>query len=380
MRRFTVIIVLIAATTLSCINPGKSLESVQNWNISATLDSLVAENGIPGLNMSIIDRNGVQRNFSSGFADIENSIKMAPGNVMFSGSIGKTYCVAGVMKLAGEGKLDLNKRFIEYFPAVEWLKKLPNIEEITLSMLLQHTSGLPRYVMKPGVWEALNAYPDKIWTYEERLSYIFGDDPLHEAGKSWSYSDTNYILLGMLLEEITGEGYYEYITREILKPYKLSLTFPAVRRDIPGLPTGYSRLPAMFMMPGKVVENGIYIFNPQMEWTGGGIASTTSDLALWAKIYYDGEIIPPGYRSLIITPNSQAPVTPGGAGYGTGSFIFHTKHGKAYGHTGFVPGFNSVFAWYPDYGIAIAMQVNCDYAASKMSLVDYVDRIVDAID
>ena len=59
-----------------------------------------------------------------------------------------------------------------------------------------------------------------------------------------------------------------------------------------------------------------------------------------------------------------------------GSFIYDTGLGKAYGHTGFVPGFNSVFAWYPDKGIAVAMQVNCDYAASKMSLVDYLDRIL----
>jgi len=376
MLRLNIIGSFILVIALSCITTTKQKASLESEKISATIDSLLIENEITGLNLSFIDNKGLQRNFSSGFADIEYSTKMEAGHVMFSGSIGKTYCVAAIMKLVDAGKIDLDRKYLDYFPSLDWLNKIPNMDEITIEMLLQHTSGLPRYVMKPGVWEILQSDPDKIWSYKDRLSFIFGDKPVHQTGKGWSYSDTNYILLGMLLEEITGTGYYDYVRREILEPSNLVYTFPADRRDIPGLPAGYSRLPGMFRMPGKVVEDGRYIFNPQMEWTGGGMASTASDLASWAKIYYDGDIIPQDLKALIITPNSQAPLVPGGAGYGMGSFIFDTKHGKAYGHTGFVPGFNAVFAWYPDLGIAIAMQVNCDYAASKMGLMDYLDRVI----
>ncbi|MEZ4999957.1 MAG: serine hydrolase [Bacteroidales bacterium] len=157
-------------------------------------------------------------------------------------------------------------------------------------------------------------------------------------------------------------------------------TYPAVSRQIRNLPAGYSNLPAMFHMAEKVVNEGIYAFNPQMEWTGGGIASTTSDLARWAKVYYGGSLVSDTLFNLIITPNSQAPLEEGGEGYGLGSFIYDTRHGIAYGHTGFVPGFNSIFAYFPGSGIAIALQSNCDYAAGNTGLMEYLCLILDCLE
>jgi D-alanyl-D-alanine carboxypeptidase len=344
--------------------------------IIKTIEDLVVENELPGLNLSIIYDDGQQENYAYGYADVAKKTKMTPQNVMFSGSVGKTYAVGVIMQLVEEGKIDLKKKYIDYFPDNEWLTKLPNMGDITVEMLLQHTTGLPRYIENQSVWDSLLNNPDKIWTYEERMSFIFNNPPQHKAGEGWAYSDTNYILLGMLIEEITGSYYYDEVENRILIPHKLSSTYPAVVRDIINLPNGYSQLDEFFRMPKELVVEGKYAFNPQMEWTGGGMASTTSDLAKWADIYFTNKLFSEESLSKIITPNENGIEIDKNLSYGMGSFIYHTKLGNAYGHTGFVPGFVSIIAYYPEHKMAVAMQINCDYAKKKMSLQDYLDRIL----
>jgi len=283
------------------------------------------------------------------------------------------------MQLIEERRIDLNSLFLEYFPSNDWLLQVPNIRDITIEMLLQHTSGLPRYISARAVWDSLQNNPDKTWDYQERLSYIFQMDPVHKPGKGWAYSDTNYLLLGMLIEKITGTYYYDEVRRRILDPAKLENTHPATKREIDDLPVGYSNLDDFFRMPGIVVSNGNYIFNPQMEWTGGGFASTTSDLAKWAQLYYEGVFFSRTSLLKIITPNSHGMETGPNEAYGMGSFIFNTKLGKAYGHTGFIPGFNSIFAYFPDHEIAVALQINCDYASRKTSLVAYLETLLEGV-
>jgi len=281
-----------------------------------------------------------------------------------------------LLQLVDEGQVNLTQKIKSYFQEVEWFSQIPNIDDITVEMLLQHTSGLPRYVMKMEVWEALHNDPDKIWTYKDRMSYIFGDEPVHPAGKGWAYSDTNYILIGMLIEKILGEYYYDSITSKILKPKNLKNTFPADKRTIPNLAVGYSQLPPEFKIPNKVVTNGKYVFNPQIEWTGGGMTSTTADLARWAKIYYEGEFFSDELLKKVVTisPNSKKAVNEDS--YGMGSFIYSLGNGTAYGHSGFMPGYNSIFAYFPKEKIAIALQSNCDYASQKMPLKSYLNELI----
>jgi D-alanyl-D-alanine carboxypeptidase len=359
-----------------CNGSNPQPDFVLQGKITNTIDQLVKDNNIPGLNVSIVFKDGKQINCSSGYADVENKIKLEANHIMFSGSIGKTYAAALLMQLNDKGKIELEDKLIDYFPQTDWLNRLPNIQEITIKMLLQHTSGLPRYAMKSTVWDSLNVNPNKIWSYKDRLSIIFENKPLHKAGQGWAYSDTNYILLGMLIEKLSKTYYYDVLKSEILIPEKLNATFAADKRNIPGLPIGYSKLPEMFKMPDKVVVDGKYVFNPQLEWTGGGIASTTSDLAKWAKVYYEGKLFSDSLLNKIITPNENGKAIEDSLAYGMGSFIYETKNGKAFGHTGFVPGFVSIFAYYPANKLFIAMQINCDYATKNLSLIKYLEKIL----
>jgi D-alanyl-D-alanine carboxypeptidase len=377
MIRLPLLTFLVLNVLFGCHRPAKSKEN-EAHRVLAVLDSLVRVNQVPGVNYAIVFEDKSIKSYSSGYADVHQRTLMTSEHVMFSGSVGKTYAVALLMQLLDEGLFALEDRIIDYFPDLDWIKMLPNSQDITIEMLLQHTSGLPRYVMKPEIWDTLHKNPDKVWSYFDRLKVIFDDNPLHEAGKGWDYSDTNYILVGMLIEKLSQQHYYDLLSSEILIPEELTGTFASIRRDLQGLPVGYSDLPESFRMPQEVVVDGIYAFNPQVEWTGGGMASTTSDLARWARIYFTGKLFSNELLQKIITPNSQAKNLDPIMSYGMGSFIYKTNHGLAYAHTGFVPGFNSIFAHYPDLQVSVALQVNCDYAALEIPLIDYLDALLGA--
>ena len=232
--------------------------------------------------------------------------------------------------------------------------------------------------MAEGFWDYVLANPDKVWSYEDRLKYVAGKPAVHPAGKGWAYSDTNYILLGMLLELLSGNYLYDEISERILEPYRLNETYPSLSRKIIKLSMGYSGL-SEWGMPEKVVAEGLYVFNPQMEWTGGGFYSTTTDMARWAKLYYDGGLISDTLLNRMTTPCSFGEDLGDNTAYGMGSFIYETKFGKAWGHTGTMPGYNSIFAYFPEQDMAMALQVNCDYAGRKMNLVSYLEHVLSRI-
>lgn len=378
MNKLIIPVFLVFTFSLGCTQTNPNPAGNGSDRIVVVLDSLVRANGLPGANLSMVAVDKEIKNYSSGYADLEEEIKINENHLLFSGSIGKTYAAALIMNYVDEGILSLDDYFMQFFPDSLWLQRLPNMEEITIRMLLKHTSGLPRYVMKPVVWDSLSANPDKTWTYYDRLSVIFDDHAVHEAGSGWSYSDTNYILLGMLLEKL-GKDYYELVAKILLDPLDLDMTFAADCRDIPGLAAGYSRLPELFRMPRKVVTDGLYVFNPQLEWTGGGFVSTTSDLARWASIYYNGQLFSDSLMILISTPSHHGSDISPGMSYGMGSFIYGTGHGDAYAHTGFVPGYNAIFAYYPERGIALALQVNCDFASGELPLIEYLNILLDEL-
>ena len=169
------------------------------------------------------------------------------------------------------------------------------------------------------------------------------------------------------------------VNKKILTPFQLKQTFPSESRSIPNLSMAYSKLPDDFKIPNKVISNDQYVFNPQVEWTGGGMASTTSDLAKWAKIYFEGQLFSKNLLTKITTINRNGTKVDAGHSYGMGSFIYHTNKGDIYGHSGFMPGYNSIFAYYPKEKIAVALQINCDYAGSKMPLTGYIDALTQII-
>ena len=239
----------------------------------------------------------------------------------------------------------------------KWFSRLPNAKDITVRQLMNHTSGLIRYEFKDQFTKDLTANPDKVWKPEDLLAYLFDEKPPFEAGKGWDYSDTNYIVLGMIIEKVTGKKYYTEATKRILKPLKLKNTKPQDKRELKGLIQGYAGADNPFGGKDLVLENGKFIINPQFEWTGGGMVSNSEDLARWAKFMYEGKAFDASLLPEMLDGVS-APMLGRETKYGLGVIIRPTRLGTTYGHSGFFPGYMTDMMYFPDKKISIAVQVN----------------------
>lgn len=372
-------VMLLTIALLSCNSRGKHDHQSDLSHtvdiLQSELDSVTTAHTVPGITLSVHYSNGDSILISSGYADIESGVKMTPDARMFAGSVGKTFVSALVLRLSEEGLIDIRSRAKEYLGDEEWFNSLPGSGEMTVEMLLNHTAGVPEYCYKDTLWSLMETNPDRIWTASDRLACISGEESVNSPGKGWSYADSHYIILGAVIEKVTGEDYYTVLNDMILKPCGLTATTPAVNRIIPGLATGYTSLPDQFHIPARTVKGGVYAFNPQMEWTGGGLVSSVSDLTRWASLLYGGKLLKPSTKELMLTPAPFATTLFENAGYGLGCFVGMTEGVTYYGHTGFFPGYITFVQYLPEYGISIAMQFNDDRSHNETYMKVFFNKL-----
>ncbi|HNQ14001.1 MAG TPA: serine hydrolase domain-containing protein [Pyrinomonadaceae bacterium] len=292
-----------------------------------------------------------------GYSDLESKTPMRPSDVMLAGSVGKTFAAAIALQLVADGKIELDTQIERYLGTEKWFDRLPNARSITVRQLMNHTSGLVRYEFNDKFLADLKASPDKVWRPEELIAYLFDSKAPFEAGKGWDYSDTNYIVLGMIIEKVTGKRYYDLARKQLLKRLKLKLTFPQDKRRLKGLVQGYAGEGNEFTGSDKVISNGTFAINPQFEWTGGGMVSNSGDLARWAADFYEGRAFDNKMLPQALDPVS-APMLGREAKYGLGVIIRPTAVGISYGHSGFFPGYMTEMMYFPEHRLALALQVN----------------------
>lgn len=325
--------------------------------LQTNLDEWHKNGKFPGATLGVCLADGNCFGLAAGFSEAEAKIAMKPDDIMLAGSVGKTYVAAVALQLIKEGKIDLDSKIEKYLGKEKWFSRLPNAKDITVRQLMNHTSGLIRYEFKDQFTKDLTANPDKTWKPEELLAYLFDEKAPFEAGKGWDYSDTNYIVLGMIIEKVTGKKYYDLAKARVLKPLKLERTFPQDSRAIKGLVQGYAGAENPFGGRDKMLENGKFVINPQFEWTGGGMATTSEDLARWAKFMYEGKAFDASLLPQMLAGVS-APMLGRDAKYGLGVIIRPTRAGLAYGHSGFFPGYMTEMMYFPEHKIAVAVMVN----------------------
>lgn len=334
--------------------------------LQAKLAELQAESGAPGVTAGVVLAGGASFALAAGMADTAEAMAMTAESRLMQGSVGKTYVSAVAMQLVGEGRLDLDAKVSAYLGDESWFERLPNAADITVRQLMNHTSGLIRYEFDERFIADLLAQPDKVWEPVEQLAYLFGTEAPFAAGEGWDYSDTNYIVLGLIIERLTGADYYDELRRRVLVPLELRNTVPSDSRRVPGLVQGYAGVENMFGLPDAVIENGEFAVNPAFEWTGGGIASTSEDLARWAKELYEGRAFDPALLPVLL---EGVPARLGrDTRYGLGVIIRQTPLGVSWGHSGFFPGYLTEMAYFPDHQIAVAVQYNSsDFPNIQMS-------------
>jgi len=335
-----------------------------NSKFQAELEALRAQYRFPGATAAYILPDGTLNVFAVGLADVELGIPMVPESRMLAASIGKTFVGATVLALAGEDKLELDDPLSKWLGSRSWFDRLPNHDSITVRQLLNHTSGIPNHVENERFVQAFR----KRWqgsgnpfSPEELIAYILDAPPLFAAGEGWAYTDTGYILLGLVIEQVTGNSWYHETNRRFLEPIGLALTSPSDGVGLPGLAAGYMAADNPFGLPPKTTDtSGHMVWNPKIEWSGGGFVSNSGDLAVWGKTLYEGRAMSSDYLGDLL---ASVPVAKNDSStkYGVAVAI-HTggPFGPTYGHGGWIPGYTSSLRYYPDLGIAIAFQINTD--------------------
>ena len=329
------------------------------------LDQLREESGFPGATCAVVMPDQTLIRIAVGQSDPDTGTLMTPDARIFTGSAGKTFFSAALLQLMEEDRLGLDEPISNWFGDEPWFPRLPNNGDLTVRMLMNHTGGLPRWILDPEIWEGMLANPDRMWSPEERLAYVLDKEPVHEAGKMWYYSDTDYILLAMIMERASGNDAYTEIDRRFLKPLKLTCTAPSLSRDIENLPQGCSGPTGDMTLPDRVVADGHYMLNPQLEWGGGGFVTNSGDLAQWAFHLYRGDILKPETMAQLLSPVGKDGM-PSETGYGLGVMVRETPGGLSYGHGGIFPGYQTAMGYFPEIDCSLAVQVNADRFSGKL--------------
>jgi D-alanyl-D-alanine carboxypeptidase len=342
--------------------------------LQATLDSLHRAGTVPGLSAGFSLGDGTSFGLTSGMADTALKIPLRPTDRLLQGSVGKTYVAAVALQLVHEGKIKLDEKVSAYLGHLPWYSRLANGSDITVRHLMNHTSGVVRYEFKPEFTRDLSASPDKVWKPEELIAYLLDSPAPFGPGTSWEYSDSNYILLGMIIERVTGNTYYSEMQRRLLVPLGLRNTVPSNSRTVPGLAQGYAGPRNQFGGADAMISNGRFAINPQFEWTGGGIASTTEDLARWAKMLYEGKAFDP---SLMPAALNAVPARLGrDVKYGLGVMVRPTPLGTTYGHSGFFPGYLTEVMYFPEMKVAVAVQTNSSTGRSPVAALLALAQVI----
>lgn len=311
----------------------------------------------PGATLGVALPNGQSFGLAVGVSDRDTKMPMKPTDRLLAGSVGKTFAAATALQLVKEGKINLDDKIEKYLGRERWFTRLPNAKDITVRQLMNHTSGLVRYEFKQQFTKDLTANPEKVWKPEELLAYLFDSKAPFEAGKGWDYSDTNYIVLGMIIEKVTGKRFYDEANKRLIKPLKLTNTIPQDGPRLKGVVEGYAGPNNPFGNTDAMIVNGKFAINPQFEWTGGGYASTSQDLARWARMFYEGKAFSRELLPQVIN-GVDAPRLGRETKYGLAAIIRQTTAGTSYGHSGFFPGYMTDMMYFPEHKIALAVQVN----------------------
>jgi D-alanyl-D-alanine carboxypeptidase len=360
---------LVAVLLFAGCSPQATLDDV-GISTTADLQNLLDEgvaNGIPGLSAAIATSEGVVWTGVSGMADIGGDDPVT-GDMLFGiGSITKTFVAVVILQLAEEGRLDLNATSADVLGAA--VDRLPNADVATIAQLLNHTGGVPSWEDDP-VWisdgRGATLDPSLIWGKTQTLPYIEGHEPLAPPGEAYSYANTNYTLLGMIIEEVTGAQAVDEINRRILDPLELSDIYLEGFEPVPPeqLPRRYHWATPDFRRNAGV--NAAFSdvrpdlidaseSNLSVEWTAGGMVASARDLAAYGVALRDGQLLKPESMEFLLD------WLPAGGGRQVGHNVFRTEFADGLaliGHTGSVLGFTGALYWVEGTDVVVAAVAN----------------------
>ena len=357
----TVLVVALAAGVLllaparagAAPGPGARIDPGE---LRGLLDQIVAA-GAPGAAARIRDEDGVTQ-AGSGVADLRNGRPMRPWLHYRVGSVTKPFVATVVLQLVAEGRLSLQDTVERWLPGI-----LPYGDQVTIRELLSHTSGVPDYTLEP----IIRLYTDpqarfRAWTPRELVALVADQPPDFPPGTAWSYSNTGYILAGMIIEAATGHKLGRELARRILRPLGLRNTFFPINR--PTIPRPYARgysLP-LGQEQGPLLD--FTVLNPSVAWAAGALVSNLGDLEHFFRALLGGRLLPPRLLTAMTTP---VPTGQPGFGYGLGLIVIDTPAGRLLGHDGAIPGFLNIVLSTEDGRRQVGVMMNEEFSTPAVS-------------
>ncbi len=284
-----------------------------------------------------------------GTRSYRGTVPVEPTDHVRIGSVTKTWTGTVILQLVEEGRIALTDPVARYQPEV------PNGDKITIEQLLMMRSGLINYTLSRELNQAMDSTPDRAWQPAELVRLGYAEPPGFPPDERWEYSNTNTVLLGMIIEQLTRQPLTEVFRERIFDRVGMpDSSFPAITDE--RLPDdhaqGYSYgtnvetmdspvLPKQVQdaaKAGTLAPKDVTDVNPSWAWSAGAGISTAPDLVAYARALTDGTLLGPKLQQLrldSILPTD--PAVPDGPGYGLGL----AKFGQLYGHTGELPGFNT---------------------------------------
>lgn len=314
--------------------------------LTARLDEAVAgvrrEAGIPGVTVGLwIPGQGCYVR-STGVADTITRRPMTSDLFLRIGSETKTFTATALLQLVDDRRVRLDD------PISRYVRGVPNGHRITLRQLAQMRSGLFPYSADPDFAQALLSDPSRSFTPRELLAYAFRHPNTFAPGEEFQYSNTNFVLLGLVVEKVSGKRFADYLHQRVLRPAGLRRTlFPEGREFPEPHAHGYTNQ----TLSGEIEDATDW--NPSWAWAAGAVISDLRDLRRWAGVVATGTLLSPQtQRERLTTLPTGFP----GTGYGLG--VFET--GGWIGHNGSIPGYQSVTVYLPARKATLVLLLNTD--------------------
>jgi D-alanyl-D-alanine carboxypeptidase len=282
-----------------------------------------------------------------GMADLEQRAPALVTSQYRLGSVTKSYTAAAILQQVERGRLTLDDTLGKFFPEyAEW-------KAIRVRQLLNHTSGIPDYT---SVGDAFNGTAAEDIPHDSIVGFVRGHPPQFEPGSKWSYSNTNYVLLGMILEQVTSTPYDEYLAREVFPRAGTRQTeYCDDAKLVPRRALGYGRSRGQFVNASAI--------GMTVPFSAGALCSTAGDLARWARALRSGHVITrSSYRAMTTGefagrhPNPSDSTQQYGFGVGMGLLGTH----RMVEHGGNINGFNASFIDVPDADLTVAVLTNTE--------------------
>lgn len=319
--------------------------------LQAVLDQQQQQGAIPGIGAAITFPDGSIWSSGSGNAIVDPA-EQATGDVPFVvGSISKTFVTAVIMQLAGEGKLGLDD------PLSNWMSDYPNAQNITIREMLHHTSGIFDYFDSAAYnTDVFHTMRDHLWTPQEILS-LFGGPPYFAPGQGYHYSNTDFILLGLVIETITGQKLGDVYEQRLFGPLGLTETYfqgsgPPSSSAAYGYVVGANGPHAVYDTTGYRPTISI----ATAAWAAGGIDASAKDIAMWGDALYGGHVVDQQYLAQMEQWTYYPPPIDETYGLGTRSRVIQGE--RVFGHTGSIRGFDAAMWHFPQTDMTISVLTN----------------------